>query len=92
MMIFPVEFVESDLPGRLGIGSLIVCMIRAVADVSEVFAEFFGDRGLGFCILTSVRLVEEGSRLSAALNVVVSLGLGLIAALAGWYGAQMIWG
>ena len=36
----------------------------------------------------TVRLTQEGSNLTAVLNVVASLGVGLLAATAGWYVAS----
>ncbi len=40
----------------------------------------------------TVRLVEDGATRLALVNAAVSLGLGLVAALGGWYLAVRVWG
>ncbi len=40
----------------------------------------------------TVRLFEDGATQLALVNVAVSLGLGLLAALGGWYLAAAVWG
>ena len=40
----------------------------------------------------TVRLFEDGATQLALVNVTVSLGLGLLAALGGWYLAVAMWG
>ena len=72
------------------LGSLLLGMILG-AEVSE---EWVALLGAGFCGgfttfstfgFETVRLVEDGSGSVALLNVVASMAVGLLAAIAGWY-------
>jgi fluoride exporter len=74
-------------------GSLVLGLIAGLASVHDVPAWVLTLVGTGFCgALTTfstfgyetVRLVEDGSFVEATLNVVVSLGVGLVAVLTGW--------
>ena len=74
-------------------GSLTLGVVAGLATVHDVPAWLLTLVGTGFCgALTTfstfgyetVRLVEDGSFAEAALNVVVTLTVGLAAVLAGW--------
>jgi CrcB protein len=74
-------------------GSLLLGLVAGLASVHDVPAWVLALVGTGFCgALTTfstfgyetVRLLEDGSFVEAALNVVVSLGVGLAAVLSGW--------
>jgi len=82
-------------------GSLLLGIILGFSTFGPGSADLVTLAGAGFCGgfttystfgYETVRLVEEGSHLEAGINVVASLGLGLVAALLGWYAAQLLWG
>ena len=81
-------------------GSLLLGIILGAAAFGPGSRELVSLAGTGFCGgfttystfgFETVRLAEEGSSLEAGLNVVSSLVVGLVAALAGWYLAKLIW-
>lgn len=81
-------------------GSLLLGLVLAANVVGPAPAWAVALVGTGFCGgfttfstfgFETVRLLESGSTAAAAINVVGSLGVGLVAALAGWYLGQALW-
>ena len=81
-------------------GSLLLGVILGATAFGPGSAQLVALAGTGFCGgfttystfgFETVRLTEEGSYLEAGLNIVTSLGFGLVAALAGWSLAQALW-
>ena len=81
-------------------GSLLLGVILGATALTSEPVGVVALTGTGFCggfttfstfSFETIRLVEDGHRREAALNVTISLGAGLAAALAGWYLAQLIW-
>jgi fluoride exporter len=82
-------------------GSLLLGVLLAAASLGRIGHEVVALLGTGFCGgyttfstfgYETVRLVEEGSLLDATLNVLVSVALGMAAALAGWYATTWLLG
>jgi fluoride exporter len=82
------------------LGSLILGVILGAAAAGAESAHALALGGTGFCGgfttfstfgLETVRLAEEGSTFEATLNVLFSLGVGLMAATLGWYLALGVW-
>jgi CrcB protein len=82
-------------------GSLLLGVILGTVALGHGSPELAALAGTGFCGgfttfstfgFETVRLAEQGSNLEAARNVVVSLGVGLLAAFAGWQLTQVLWG
>jgi CrcB protein len=81
-------------------GSLLLGAILGAAAFGPGSRELVALVGTGFCGgfttystfgYETVRLAEDGAYLEAGLNVVSSLAAGLLAALAGWYLAKLVW-
>lgn len=81
-------------------GSLLLGVILGAAAFGPGSRELVALAGTGFCGgfttystfgYETVRLTEDGSYLEAGVNVVSSLAVGLLAALAGWYLAKLVW-
>ncbi|MCB0908217.1 MAG: fluoride efflux transporter CrcB [Nocardioidaceae bacterium] len=86
--VFPFGTLTVNAAGSLALG-----LIAGLASVHDVPAWVLTLVGTGLCgALTTfstfgyetVRLLEDGSFMEAALNVLVSLGVGLVAVVAGW--------
>jgi CrcB protein len=82
-------------------GSFALGVLLAAADLGEVGARavVLGGAGLcgGFTTFSTfgyetLRLVEDGARVPALANALGSVGVGLAAALAGWWVGVLIWG
>ena len=81
-------------------GSLLLGLILGTVELGPGSAQLAAIAGTGFCGgfttfstfgFETIRLAEEGSTFEAALNIAASLVAGLLAALAGWGLAQLIW-
>ena len=81
-------------------GSLLLGLILGSATFGPGTPEFVALAGTGFCGgfttystfgFETIRLVESGSYSQAGRYVVSSLGVGLAAAIAGWYLARALW-
>ena len=75
-------------------GSLILGGILAAADAGRLSDQAVAIFGTGFCGefttfstfgYETIALAEQSSRFEAVVNVVASLAVGLLAAVAGWY-------
>ncbi|MGB8022032.1 MAG: fluoride efflux transporter CrcB [Candidatus Nanopelagicales bacterium] len=82
------------------VGSLLLGFILGAVSLGHGSSELAALAGTGFCGgfttfstfgYETIRLVEDGSARQAGRNVLASLVLGMIAALAGWYLTQSIW-
>lgn len=82
-------------------GSALLGAILGAAGAGSLPAAAVALAGAGFCggfttystfAYETVRLVEDGSGAEALLNVALSLGLGLVAALGGFWLAQSLLG
>ncbi|MBK9738240.1 MAG: fluoride efflux transporter CrcB [Actinobacteria bacterium] len=82
-------------------GSLLLGLVLAANVFGPAPVELVALVGAGFCGgfttfstfgFETVRLAESGSTFEAGLNVVSSLGVGLLAAFGGWYLGQAVWG
>lgn len=95
---------DSVLPwGTLTInvaGSLLLGIVMGAAALGYGSPGLLALVGTGFCggfttfstfAYETVRLVQQGSTLEAAINVAASLVLGMVAALAGWHLTQALW-
>lgn len=76
------------------VGSLVLGALLALVATGTVSTSVLVLAGTGFCGgfttfstfgFETVRLAQQGSSPAAVLNVGLSLGVGLVAALAGWY-------
>lgn len=83
------------------LGSLVLGVVLSLAHQGRLSTEAVALVGTGFCggfttystfSYETVRLLQEGSRLAAALNVGASVVVGFLAATLGWYGAESILG
>jgi fluoride exporter len=93
---FPVGTLVINVLGSLALGVLLGAEAHGSASASLVLL-----LGTGFCGgfttfstfgYETVRLAESRSYAKAVTNVVLSLGLGLLAAYAGWALAQSLFG
>jgi len=82
-------------------GSLVLGLVVAAYTVGPAPLAVVALVGTGFCGgfttfstfgFETIRLVESGSTFEAGLNVVSSVAVGLLAAFAGWYLGQALWG
>ena len=80
-------------------GSLFLGILLGLAGAGRVSPETLVLAGVGFCggfttfstfAYETLRLAQEGTGRAAALNVVLSLAFGLVAALGGWYAVAWI--
>jgi CrcB protein len=83
------------------LGSLLLGVLLAATTAGPSSVVLVALVGTGFAgsfttfstfALETVRLVEDGARAVAALNVLASVAVGLGASLAGWYGGLAVWG
>jgi CrcB protein len=83
------------------LGSLILGVILGAAATGAESTRLVALAGTGFCGgfttfstfgYETVILAEEESRWAGAVNVAVSLAVGLLAATGGWYLSQALWG
>lgn len=83
------------------VGSLLLGVILGAAATGAASTRLVALAGTGFCGgfttfstfgYETVVLAEERSGLAAVVNVTVSLAIGLLAATAGWYLSQSLWG
>lgn len=81
-------------------GSLLLGFVVAASAFGPATAATVALVGTGFCGgfttfsafgFETIRLVEEGSNREAGLNIVSSVGVGLLAAAVGWYLGEAIW-
>jgi CrcB protein len=89
--VFPLGTLTINVLGCALLGFLL-----GLASRGNATPELIALAGTGFCGgfttystfgFETLRLAEEGARLEAFLNVTISLTLGLLASLAGWYAA-----
>jgi CrcB protein len=89
--VFPLGTLTINVLGCALLGFLL-----GLASRGSATPELIALAGTGFCGgfttystfgFETLRLAEEGARLEAFLNVAISLTLGLLASLAGWYAA-----
>jgi CrcB protein len=82
-------------------GSFALGVLLAAAALGEVDARAVVLGGAGFCGgfttfstfgYETLRLMEDGARLPALINALGSVGVGLVAAFAGWWLGGLIWG
>lgn len=82
-------------------GSFLLGFIAAASILGPASAAVIAFAGIGFCGgfttfstfgFETIRLTEEGSTFEAGFNVFSSVAAGLLAAAAGWYLGQAIWG
>lgn len=94
--VFPLGTWTINVTGSLLLGIIVAANVYGPASAAVVALA-----GVGFCGgfttfstfgFETIRLSEEGSNLTAGLNVVSSLAIGLLAAFAGWYLGQSLWG
>ncbi len=83
------------------LGSLLLGVLLGASLLGPADARWVALLGTGFCGgfttfstfgYETVRLLEDGARLSAALNALGSVVVGLAAAVAGWWLAGLAWG
>ena len=93
--VFPLGTWTINISGSLLLGLVLAANAFGPAPLAIVAL-----LGTGFCGgfttfstfgFETIRLVESGSGLEAGINVVSSLAVGLLAAVAGWYVGQAIW-
>jgi len=82
------------------LGSFALGVLLGAQSFGQASAELVLLLGVGFCggfttfstfTFETVRLVEQGSWGNAAANVIASVGVGLLAAIAGWQSATLLW-
>jgi CrcB protein len=82
-------------------GSFALGVLLAAASLGTVEAAAVALAGAGFCGgfttfstfgYETLRLVEEGARVPAIVNALGSVGVGLAAAVAGWWCGGALWG
>ena len=93
---FPLGTWTINVTGSLVLGLVVAAYALGSAPLAVVALV-----GTGFCGgfttfstfgFETIRLVESGSTFEAGLNVVSSVAVGLLAAFAGWYLGQALWG
>ncbi len=82
-------------------GSLLLGLLLGAAALGPADARWLALVGTGFCGgfttfstfgYETARLLEDGARVSAALNAIGSVAVGLAAAVTGWWLAGLAWG
>lgn len=82
------------------LGSLVLGILLGAVSVGAGSAQLVALVGTGFCGgfttfstfgFETVRMAEDGSYAEAGLNVVASVAIGLVAAVAGWFVGQSVW-
>ena len=93
--VFPWGTFTVNVLGSLLLGALLAAAAAGSADIALVALVGTGFAGsfttFSTFALETVRLVEEGARAVAALNVLVSVAVGLVASLAGWHAGLAVW-
>jgi fluoride exporter len=93
--VFPWGTFTINVLGSLALGVLLGATTFAAAP-----AELVALLGTGFAgafttfstfAFETARLLQEGARLVAVVNVAASVAVGLVAAMAGWYASVAAW-